>query len=509
MKSLVYSFCSFLDPHLGVLMERAERLNAAGHEVTFAYCAGCMDVCGQNPQGSRLICAYCRFTYWRMLKRLSRGIKLLPVKAYPCPHREWNYATLEDFRQLRHGATYVGYGALSTYITLTRNSRPNVADEKVRRYLDHLLDEGAAQTDWLNSYLDGHETDEVHIYTGRLVENRAFYDIAKARGITFYSNEVVGSFRAETDFMPITYKNALPHNLMVNKEMAEQLWRQKDCPLEEKMEGGRRFYERRRSNKPAGDRVYTAGQEKGMLPEGFDRTKKNIVVFNSSEDEFAAIGKDFDDYQLFKNQTEGIIYLLDNLPKDDYHVYVRIHPNLTRVKYDYVLELYNLPSRYPNVTLIPPSSPVSTYALMDAADKVVVFGSTAGAEATYAGKPVVLLGPSFYYFLDVAYAPDSKQDSIRLLTTDDLPPKDRDNALKYAYFLMNRHRLTEPSRFVDLRIRYPRFLNVRFCITAYSTLLGSSLLMKLSTIAVTYGLRRFGKWKMGDGFFHDPFYKKL
>ena len=509
MKCLMYSVCSFIDPHLGVMMERAERLNAAGHEVTFAYCDGCMDVCAQNPQGAALTCAYCHFTYRRMLKRLSGRIKRFPIKKYPHTQHAWSYGSLDELKQLQYRGVASGYAALSMYISSTRNSRPDVTTPVSKRFFDHLLDMSADQTDWLNDYLDRNEVDEIHIMTGRMIENRAFFDVARQRGITFYSNEFVGSFRAETDFMPITYKNATAHNLEINREMAEELWAQPQYSMEEKREEGRQFYERRRNNQVAGDRVYTALQEKGMLPDGFDPSKHNIAVFNSSEDEFAAIGKDFDAYQLFRNQTEGIIYLLDNLPPQDYHVYVRIHPNLARVKYDYVLELFDLPKRYPHVTLVPPTSKVSTYALMDAVEKVVVFGSTAGAEATYSGKPVVLLGPSFYFFLDVAYTPREKPEAIRLLKTPVLPAKDKENALKYAYFLLYRQRLAKPGRYFDFRIRHPQFMGRRFLITAYSTLFGSCLAMKLATILFTHGVRFMGRWKLGDRFFHDPVYTKV
>ena len=197
--------------------------------------------------------------------------------------------------------------------------------------------------------------------------------------------------------------------------MAEKLWDMDGVPMSEKQRLGTEFYEKRRNSQMAGDRVYTLNQVNGLLPENFSRDKENIVIFNSSEDEFASIGKDFDDYQLFKNQTAGIQFLLKNLPADKYQIYVRIHPNLTRVKYDYVMELFELPKKYENVTLIPPDSKVSTYALMDAADKVVVFGSTMGAEASYSGKPVILVGPSFYYFLNVAYTPESEQELIDLI----------------------------------------------------------------------------------------------
>jgi hypothetical protein len=49
-----------------------------------------------------------------------------------------------------------------------------------------------------------------------------------------------------------------------------------------------------------------------------------------------------------------------------------------------------------------PNSPVDSYALMDRADVVFTYGSTAGVEAAYFGRPVVVMGPSAYDTLGCA-----------------------------------------------------------------------------------------------------------
>ena len=55
--------------------------------------------------------------------------------------------------------------------------------------------------------------------------------------------------------------------------------------------------------------------------------------------------------------------------------------------YKYHTDLLKLGEKYPNMTVIPGGSSLSTYALIDRADVVVVWGSTTGAEAVYHGKP--------------------------------------------------------------------------------------------------------------------------
>jgi hypothetical protein len=70
---------------------------------------------------------------------------------------------------------------------------------------------------------------------------------------------------------------------------------------------------------------------------------------------------------------------------------------------------------------------------MDIADTVISFGSTAGLEASYWGKPVILLGKCFYFYAEVSYIPNSRNEIALLLETD-LKPIDSLNTKKFAYY---------------------------------------------------------------------------
>jgi hypothetical protein len=72
---------------------------------------------------------------------------------------------------------------------------------------------------------------------------------------------------------------------------------------------------------------------------------------------------------------------------------------------------------------------------MDMADKVLVMGSTMGAESCYWGKPVINLHKSEYYYLNVGYNPQTREELVQMLG-EDLPPKPKDGALKYGYYYM-------------------------------------------------------------------------
>jgi hypothetical protein len=71
---------------------------------------------------------------------------------------------------------------------------------------------------------------------------------------------------------------------------------------------------------------------------------------------------------------------------------------------------------------------------LDACEKVVVFGSTVGIEATYSRKPSILCGAAYYASLDAAYRPASHDEVITLIDAC-LPPKPIIGALQYGFYL--------------------------------------------------------------------------
>jgi hypothetical protein len=71
---------------------------------------------------------------------------------------------------------------------------------------------------------------------------------------------------------------------------------------------------------------------------------------------------------------------------------------------------------------------------MDACEKTITFGSTIGVEATYWGKPSILLGKSYYDQMDGIYKPTSFEELFNLINTPKLSPKRKEDILAYGYF---------------------------------------------------------------------------
>ena len=167
------------------------------------------------------------------------------------------------------------------------------------------------------------------------------------------------------------------------------------------------------------------------LPEGWDRSKRNIVICNSSEDELASLGDDWKN-TLYKNQLEGITRIIsDGASMENTHFYLRIHPHLAKVSNDDVKQVAAMKANH--LTVIPATSKLSTYHLVKEADKIITFGSTIGMEATFLRKPSICAGKSFYHYLNGTYSPRDHAELMQLLA-EDLEPKPLEEALKFSYF---------------------------------------------------------------------------
>jgi ABC-type cobalt transport system substrate-binding protein len=200
--------------------------------------------------------------------------------------------------------------------------------------------------------------------------------------------------------------------------------------------------------------VYTAEQKKGLLPENWDAQKRNIVVFNSSEDEFTSLGRDWDKLSLFESQLEGVAFICKAVSQDkNCHVYVRIHPNLKGNPYRYHMGLYELQKQHNNLTVIGPESPVSTYSLMDATNLGISFGSSAGIEASASKKPVILLAGCYYYHLNATYNPQSKAELESLLLDAQLMSKPELGAQIFGYYMSYPEAYTWPFKYEVKRIK--------------------------------------------------------
>lgn len=440
MKDLVFS--SFSPDVISYLFEEAEISYMQGNEVTLVVCNDSICQCPGNLSKNKSLCFLCKRFAHQMGKRISTGIKIVPVNKYATDAMRkevseltFEYQSVKDIKKLEFHHVQIGYGCLSAYITCTRNNDP-LMDDKFRAYFDDYLRTACYQTLLHEKIIERERPDHISFFNGRTSEARSILNIAEWKKIDFTSCECLFLF-------PHTaakryFHNSIPLSITKLTEMILESWENETVPREEKTRLGKWFFESKISNRFFGDNNYTGSQDQDLLPECWNDNKYNIVIFNSSEDELSSISDEYDSTALFPSQIDGIKWIAETLKHDDStSVYLRIHPNLRNVKYKYHTDLLKIGEKYQNFHTIPGNSKISSYNMMLHASVVLVFGSTIGVEAAYAGKPVITLTACPYKHLGFCYIPKTIDELKILLNNHCLPPLKNENTLKYGYFFMN------------------------------------------------------------------------
>ena len=405
--------------------------------IFFVICKGkFVNCCDTNYEASKIRCAECRFSNWLVFKKYTHPRLHLYslsdfIKSNDMKKIKFSYTGINDIENIEYNNIRIGIGCVSSYVSATRNLNPKMNQTNVQ-FFDRLLQSSAYITDLLNAAIKEILPAEIVLYNGRFFSFRPLYELALKENIDCRVLEYKFSNRI-SNIKRVEFTNALPHSISNTTCLIKKNW-DKFVDQENKERISSQFFENRRNGITAGDKVYIANQKTGLLPADWDHQKRNFVIFNSSEDEFFSIGDEWNKYKLFNSQIEGIKYIL-NMTKEqsDIHIYLRMHPNLAHVKFSYANAISELLFGYGNLTIIEANSPVSTYKLIDEAEKCIVFGSSVGIEANYWNKPVILLNAALYINLDVAYYPNCLSE-INSLLLEYLPPKPRIGALMYGLY---------------------------------------------------------------------------
>lgn len=458
--------------HLDIAIEEIN----AGNEVFILNCDNSIGLCMRNPYGNNLKCKLCAFCQKTSLKKyllpnieqhwMHEYVSRCDINSLP----KLEYKNSNDLKKLTYKGIEIGYGVLSTYISLTRNLNPKINADS-RKYFDALIQEQLITLNVIEELQAQYHFDKYIFQNGRGAQFKPILNFCEKNNIEFICTEYIVK---KEQFFLNDYKNTIPHNIhavckRMEKMYCEVLAKRGELCQKEAIS----FFENRRNAKPAGDKVYTKNQQIGLMPQEWNNSVENIVIFNSSEDEFAAISKEFDEEALFRNQIEGIIAIVEHYRNDKTkHFTLRVHPNLNGIPYKYHTDLYKF--KYKNLTVIPSNSPISTYTLMDAADKIIVFGSTTGAEAAYWGKPVICLAAAFYKDLKVTYKPDSIDKLWNLIDSKKLPPLEGKKALPFGFYFMSSD--FPKTKYIDCDIYEKKIFGKKASCYNYQKILNSNFL---------------------------------
>lgn len=461
MKHLFYLYSCFNGSFFGELLDEALELKKEEtNEILFVYCGGVCEMCTQNAKGSKPLCRFCTSNTKKVLDYYQIDNKSLRNCVKMDQKYVFDYKDASELREITYRDVHIGLSIMSSYITRTRNMDPKI-DSGSRKFFDAHLNQSVLLVDALYNVIDSFQPDAIHSFNGRFEEVRPIYDICQNRGIKCYLNE---GTRVNGEFKRVVFEDRLPHDIKYNKERREFCWSQYKMTPEEKIKFGESFFLKRRNGIASGDKIYIKDQEAGNIPP-IDKSKINIAIFNSSEDEFVAVGGDWDLLKVFNCQFDGINYILEHADPNMYF-YLRIHPNLRDIPYRYYTELLTLDKKYSNITVIPAESKVSTYSLLDQMDKVVCFNSTMGMESVYWKIPTICLSAAMYYYDGVCYIPKNQEDVIELLRKP-LEPLFNENVYKYGAWILDGSPLAIEHKNVSYEPQNVNFMGLNYPIHGY------------------------------------------
>lgn len=435
MKTLIFS------PYLSslfnaVMLDRLQaEIDAGSEQIYFLSCFQTFDICSFNKASDASNCYYCEANIRNALKFVEGKYQLLKLsELISDSDRAVTGFFFNGVQEITNELFYenfdVGEAAISPYITRTRDK--NLVKENRERFLNRVSHNSLLVYLSVKRFLRENGIQKVIFFNGRLDFTRAVLRACQALSIDCFLYE-----RVRPGGVIECFHNVLPHTITERQKLIDEAWDNPSVPMAEKIKIGSNYFERKRKGEVIIAKSFVAGQKKQMLPPDIDFTGKTIVLYNSSDDEIAAVGPMYKN-PFFKDQESGINYVVDLIGKKyaEYNLIIRMHPNLKGLTYGYVSVIRGLHQRYANVYVIPPESEVDTYALLEKAWKVISFGTSMGLEASYWEKPVVLLAKARYFYADVAYVPNNVNE-IEHLITKDLTPKDKTNAIKFGYYYLN------------------------------------------------------------------------
>ena len=402
-------------------------LEDQNNEIYYLECGNAVKgYCHLNKKGHIGYCRNCKMASKKIIEALNCDrVKVLTMQKFKAPKFP-KFETIDDLIQYDFEGYNYGLAAASSCMSMSRDYAFDI--KKWNKTIQKQLQTEYTVFKNLEKLDEEYKFDEIWTFNGRIPLNYPCISYSKKHNKPYVTYEIGGAI----DRIYII-KKSVSHDMNNRRREILEYW--ENAPSD-KIEKAQKWYNDRRKGKYQSIASFTKDQKKDLLPQGFDESKENIAIFNSSMDEIFA----FDTWKLPLADTENEILtaIFERFKDDDNkHFYLRLHPNLfkaKRKKTTQMVEIEKLKGKYKNLTVIEPNEKVDTYALMDAVDKVLSIYSTAGCEATYWGTTSILAGIAMYDVHDCVYQAKSFDELFKLIDTKDLPPKPKEMSYPFAYY---------------------------------------------------------------------------
>ncbi len=418
------------EKHFALSLEIIDFYTKMGANVRVLSCDSKLKPCSYNLKGCKQTCITCtsKFKHGLSLLEDSNKVNVRNFKSVSTldlmelSPRFYTATDVHDLKKIYYSNFPIGQGVASILISHFRDPNLLIDNLGLRGLVVNLAKSSFEVYFSMLEHLKI-PTDICFFFNGRLPEFKAVQYACEDMNVDYG----VFEYGATLDRFGVFF-NHTPHDLKKMNQLIFDFWDHMDYPQKQIL--GESYYYEKLSNVVTNDFVYTLGQNSRELPIGFDKEKRNIVIFNSSQDEMEACGSDWN-CKIYSSQNEGIRSIVEQINKqpdrDEYRIYLRVHPNLPQVQqicYMPEISIY---------TVIERESSVSSYLLMKSAWKVLTFGSTAGIEAAFFNIPSILLSPSLYQGFGSTYEPKNHFEVMELVLKE-IKPLDSAGAVRYGFY---------------------------------------------------------------------------
>ena len=438
MNYLVHIPSGLPSPELELLLAKSQEIINKNFSLYIVVCSGLDDyACSLNPYGLKSKCFACKDRLKNGLKKLSGIYSLIEtpkiskdiISNKRLSQIFKNKKSLKNFTYKKND---LGLAAYSSYLALIRDM--NLKGFLSRYSLKKLLFTSICLTDFYIEFFKHNKIKEIFLFNARQSEARPLLRIANNHKIKVNVLEHTTVFDNSKGVR--NFENNLPQSISFITNKVKSI---SNTLVNKNKKNIYNYFRYKKMGLPINTPVnksFVLDQNKHQLPKNWDSKKKNVVFFTSSEDEYISIGGTYDKLR-FSNQTDIILKickLFNNHLDLDYQLWIRTHPNLQDVKWEHNKILNSIENKYKNIHFVSAESKISTYQLMENAEKVIVFYSTIAVEAAYAKKPCILLGRTFYENLGFCYIPKNFDDLKKLIFNKNLKCKKNINLYKWVTF---------------------------------------------------------------------------
>ena len=299
-----------------------------------------------------------------------------------------------------------------------------VNTRKYKRQIEKQLQAKIALQGALNR-LSKNDIARLVTVNGRFTKNSTVRDWAKKRDIPLVLLEFGSTEETFEEF------NVSPHSVSEVTSKMIEYW--SAAPEESRQEKAREYL-----SSIARDKVskiqWRARMIEAAVP-NFPQNKKICVFFASTESEEAGLGDPVKAEQ-FKSQVEAFQSLIELLPENDWHVFLRRHPRNPDTEFglDPEQHLWERFLKMKNVTVIEPDSPVDSIELGLRADLVASYWSGISIELLIRGQiSVITLGDAAWNHFIPLNSTRSREE-IKEFLSKPTPAFDVEDIYPWAYY---------------------------------------------------------------------------